>query len=633
MRPAVAPPAARHEVEILRDQAIPLGQDGAELAADVYLPRGAGPVPALLTLVPYHKDGLAGVGGWLPNHYFAERGYASVLIDFRGTGGSGGTARAPFDPAEADDGAAAVAWAADQPWCDGAVGMWGVSYGAITAMRTAARRPPALKAIAPVVGHIDHERDFVHPAGARGGVSSLAIWGLVNLALQLTPPLQQDRAGRWLARWRRRLVEAEPYVIDLVRRGPGDPSWRTRVVDAAAIDVPTFCVGGWRDLFCDGTLRAFEQIDAPKKLLMGPWLHTLPDESPFEPVDFLSLAVRWWDRWLRGERNGIEEEPPVTVYVQGRGTWRHLDSWPPDATIRTLHADPGGGLAPQPADAGERITDVDPTVGAAGGLWGMPTRGFGLPADQHDDDVRSIAFTSAPLPEALQITGRPRVTLQLPRAGDAQGPIVVKLAAVDPDGRSTLITSGVHAGGAVAPAQASVTVELWGTSFEVAAGARIRLTVAGGDFPRLWPHPDERRLAVGAPGTTIDLPVARTAEPASPPTRPPASRHPLVRRSDPVYAVTRDRIDDAVSIEIGERLAASTPDGASAFEIEQTVVARVARERPEAARMSGVSTTVAHTPHGEIVVRAELLLHGDQALAAGTVTWDGRLICDRRWTA
>ncbi|MEN3280299.1 MAG: uncharacterized protein V7607_1439 [Solirubrobacteraceae bacterium] len=632
--PNVAPP--RHEVEILRDCSIALSDDDAALAADVYLPKGASECPTLVTLLPYHKDGPAGIGAWQAHQYFASRGYACVIVDFRGLAGSSGVARRPFDPGEADDGAAAIAWAADQPWSSGAVGMWGASYGAITAMRTASRRPPALRAIMPVVGHIDHEREFVHPHGVHGCLPSLGAWGLTTLAQRLWPPLHQDVDGRWLERWRRRLEQSEPYLIDLVRRGPGDPSWPSRAVNVSAIEVPTFCVGGWRDLFCEGTLRAYEEITAPKKLLVGPWMHTLPDESPYAPIDFLSIALRWWDRWLRDDRNGIDEEPPVNVYVQGRGTWHQLPAWPPDdAADATFHASADGALAGEaPGVPGERSRSVDPTVGTGSGLWAMPTRAPGLPADQHEDDARSITFTSAPLSSAMEVTGRPQVALGLARAGDGPRTVVVKLACVDPDGRSTLITVGTARVPEDGPDDATLEIQLHATSFEVPAGHRIRLAVAGADFPRLWPDPRRAELAVRCERTSLRLPTRTPRDDvASVPARGRAPANPLIMRAEPVYRVTRDRMRDAVTVDFGDDVVARTVDGEGRTESRRRLQATVAADRPDAARVTGTMTTTIQCPQGEIVVTAKIALRRDLVTASGEVTWSGRQIFSRRWTA
>src|SRR5258708_7278709 len=138
-----------HGVRVERNVLIPLS-DGVSLAGDLFLPDAPGPFPTLVHYYPYHKDDV--IGGLFdhPNRYFAARGYASVLVDLRGLGGSEGVAWEHVDRREGDDGAQIVEWAAAQPWSDGNVGMWGMSYGGFTAFSTAAARPPHLKAIAPM---------------------------------------------------------------------------------------------------------------------------------------------------------------------------------------------------------------------------------------------------------------------------------------------------------------------------------------------------------------------------------------------------------------------------------------------------------------------------------------------------
>lgn len=411
-------------VTVVRDVRIPTADPQVTLPADLVLPVGGGEVPALVTVLPYRKDAVWGILDRETFRWYAEHGYGCVLVDLRGTGSSDGVLRSPFDPDEADDGVTAVEWAAEQPWCSGAVGMWGASYGAVTAMRTAARRPPPLKAILPVVGMVDPERDFVHPCGVRGGLDPVASWGTQQLLYQLLPPLHNSESAIEQRRWRDRLRYAEPSLVDLVRLGPGDPAWRSRAVDPASIRVPAFCIGGWLDLFCDGTVRAYEQISAPKKLLIGPWMHDIPDQSPFEPVDFRGLSLRWWDHWLKGMANGVMEEPPVTLYLQGeKPRWRQFASWPPaDGQVRfATHADttlrPESLAAPP---SGSTVRDrviaehpCDPTAGAVSGLHGAPVDECQLPPDQNSDDMRALTCATGPLPGDLTIAGRAQVIVRL----------------------------------------------------------------------------------------------------------------------------------------------------------------------------------------------------------------------------
>ena len=160
---------ANTEIQIQRDVRIPTGEPGVTLSADVYLPLVDEPSPALLTVSPYRKDASIGIAYDPSLRWFAAHGYAAVLVDLLGTGSSDGRPRPPVDPAEVDDGLAALDWTAAQPWCDGSIGMWGQSYGSMTAMRTATRNPERLRAIVAIMGPIDPELDSIHPNGTRGG--------------------------------------------------------------------------------------------------------------------------------------------------------------------------------------------------------------------------------------------------------------------------------------------------------------------------------------------------------------------------------------------------------------------------------------------------------------------------------
>jgi uncharacterized protein len=568
---------------------------------------------------------MAGIAAWAANRYFAEHGYATVVVDMRGIGASGGLPRPPFDAGDADDGTAVVEWVAEQPWCRGEVGMWGVSYGAFTAFATAASRPAPLKAIAAVMGFFDPERDFVHPSGRRGYLASFGMWSLSTLVQHVMPPLSGDDDVQ--RDWLDRVERSDPFVLDLLRRAPGDPAWRPGKVDVDAIRVPSLCVAGWRDLFCEATIRAYSTIEAPKQLLVGPWMHTLPDEAPEAPVDFLSLALDWWRRWLDPGADASEPTTGATVYVQGRGEWRALEDWPPApaGTLR-LHASADGKLGAGAAERGRVERPLDATVGAHGDWWGLPSRGFGKVRDQHEDDARSVAFTTEPLEEPLEICGSPRANVTA--AGVET--IVVKLADVAPSGRSTLITSGTC--GELEPD----ALELIPTAYVVPRGHRLRLVVSGGDFPRLWPTGSQGSVGVecGEGLTWVDLPLAGRSlgRPIDPP---PPERLPVesfVLRAEPLVTLTRDAITDGVTATVGEHLVMKTPHDDTTLDMNWFASATVAPDRPEGAHVGGKATIRAETNAGERVAKAELLVSADAAVITAEATIDGDVAFSRRWT-
>lgn len=619
-----------HDVRIVRDARIPIPADGPSgprqsLSADLYLPVTDDPVPALVSVTPYRKDALGGIGAAGSLRWFAAHGYACLLVDFRGTGSSDGRARPPFDPAEADDGVAAVEWAAGQPWCTGAVGMWGLSYAAVLTLRTAARRPEHLGAIIPVLGMPDPERDFIHPSGAAGCLAPLGVWGLGTLRDLLLPPLHAHRSEAEQRRWRHRVEQAEPYLLDLYRHRPGHRVWRERVVDASAVTAPALCVAGWRDMFCDGSLRAYEQLRGPRKLLVGPWMHTMPQESPFDPVDFHALALRWWDRWLAGVDNGVDREPEVTLRVMGhRPRWRGYGHWPPQGEQVQVSA--GGGSAPLTAR-------LDPSVGSLSGLWGIPTSGYGLPGDQHQDDMGGLRVTGPPLERPLLLIGRPVATLEPARACGF-GRLVVKLTDVDPRGRSTLITGGV-----LADPCADHRVVLDPTAYQLPAGHRLRVVVSDGAFPRLWPcgsesAPEDRVLRLARLDLALPTVDAARGEPMVPP-------EPRQDRADgtdlwigdsPRWTVSRDLVNRGTTVSMGGGLSARTPQREHLLDVETELTATVEAAVPGAARVHGSTTATVRLDTGEhLLVRVELQLTEGAAVATGTVHIDGVEVVARRW--
>ncbi len=620
--------------------------DGTELAGDIYRPLDAAPCPALITMLPYHKDAIGGVTSWDANHYFAERGYATVLVDFRGTGASGGRPRPLFDPAEAEDGVVAVEWAANQPWCDGTVGMWGVSYGAVVALRTASLDPAPLRAVLSVMGLIDPERDLIHPSGLRGCLGPLGVFGLTTLVQQLMPPVHRDPAGTWELRWRQRL-EAEPYLLEILRLGPGAEEWRCRAIDPTRITVPTFLIGGWRDVDCDSTIRAYEQLKGPKRLLVGPWLHTEPDQSSFEPVDFLPLALSWWSRWLHpgARENGTRDvagEPPVELYLEGRGAWCQVPAWPVPGTsplVVQLGPDQGSTAGSDPALPRQKLLS-DATVGAASALGYHQARGLAVPSDQNTENGRSLSFTSELLEGALVICGRPKVTAVVRCGRGAGHTFVAKLLHVAPDGSSSRITWGARALAThdwdELPENGSfdetVSVEMAPTAYEVPEGHNLRLRLHGGEFPRLWP---ERTgdVSVFCPieGVRLELPVtvALPTGVAMPvPARTPMS---LVLRADPLYRVARDSVVDQVKVTIGDHILMRSPDQTATIELNWFATATVDAERPDGAVVSGRATVHARTDRGEFRVRADILISGAAAAITGEVSLAGVPQVSRRW--
>ncbi len=444
------------DVEEIENVWIPMS-DGCRIAARIWLPRSARsePVPAILECIPYRKRDFTR-GRDEPIHgYFARNGYAAVRVDVRGSGDSDGVLCDEYSWQEHEDALEIIAWIAAQPWCAGAVGMMGISWGGFNSLQVAALAPKALKAIITLCSTDDRYADDAHYMGGCLLNENMQ-WGSVLLNHGAYPPDPQIVGDRWRAMWRERIDDLVPFPALWMQHQRRDDYWKHGSVceDYGAIRCAVYAIGGWADGYSNAIPRLLAGLKCPKKGLIGPWAHLFPhDGVPGPAIGFLQEAVRWWDQWLRGVDTGIMDEPPLRVWMQENvaplpyyderpGRWVAEETWPsPRIAEHTFHLDPDG-LAAQPGPR-EVLSFASPqTTGRAAGEW----CGFGgegeMPADQRPDDGRSFVFDSAPLPERLEILGAPVVEVEV-AADRPTALLAVRLCAVQPDGVSSLVTYGV----------------------------------------------------------------------------------------------------------------------------------------------------------------------------------------------
>jgi putative CocE/NonD family hydrolase len=585
--PAAATLEFAEGVRLHRNVLIPMS-DGVRLAADVYAPAGAaaeaypGPWPVVIDYIPYRKDELR---PQLLHTYIglARAGYALVRIDIRGTGASEGVNIDEYTPQEQADGVEAIEWLAAQPWCDGHVNITGISYGGFTALQLASYQPPHLTSIIPIDFTDDRYTDDCH---YRGGLMRMyydVSWYGTRMIAWGAMPADPDAVGsQWARTWEEHIEQNEPYLLNWLAHQVDGPYWRNGSVGAnPTITCPTFLIGGWADGYMNPPLRLYQNLSCPKKLLIGPWNHALPDGGiPGPRIDYIREMVRWLDYWNRGIETGIMAEPPVQLFVQhwqpvevdrieSAGEWRAEVEWPaPGATERALHLAAGGTLADVAAadEGGERL-DYVPTVGIAGGLWsaGVP---FGLPGDQRPDEAFSLTFTTDPLTEPLTIIGRAVATLHLETSATVLG-FSANLSDVAPDGSSHLVSKGMLNAtrrasltdpASIAPGEPlELTVEIDATAWRFDPGHRIRLTIANADFPNIWPTPETATSTVfhgGARPSRLMLPVVPDRGSAPAPTFAPSpltvSRHTAAVRP-PRWEIATDvltgRVTSTIEIE------------------------------------------------------------------------------------
>ncbi len=326
--------------------------DGIRLAVRIWLPEDAeaDPVPAVLEAIPYRKDDWTARRDALQHPYVAGHGYAVVRLDLRGSGSSDGVLLDEYLPQEQDDIEAVIAWIAEQPWCTGAVGMTGISWGGFNALQVAARRPPALKAIMTLCSTDDRYADDVHYIGGCVLAIDALPWASQMLVWNAAPPDPLYAGDGWRDRWLERLEQTPPFVEAWLSHQRRDAYWKHGSVceDFAAVECPVYAVGGWADGYTNAIFRLLEGLPGPRKGLVGPWAHGFPhDGLPGPAVGFLQECVRWWDRWLKGIDNGIDEEPMLRAWIQdpvpGRahhaerpGRWVAEESWPPSAAIARI---------------------------------------------------------------------------------------------------------------------------------------------------------------------------------------------------------------------------------------------------------------------------------------------------------
>lgn len=620
------------EVVVERNLLIPMS-DGVYLAADLFRPAGEGKWPALLNYQPYHKDGRGGLGaveGF--NRHMASRGYACLTLDIRGLGSSGGVALEPMAAQEAKDGHEAVEWIAAQRWCTGKVGMWGVSYPGITSLSVAATRPKSLAAIVPIHATADIRRGFLQIQDCRTGFWCDADWGPRMVAYNLTPPLHHDAEGRWAKVWRDHLDGNPPWIMDWWEHTTEDAYWTSRAADMTKIQVPTFNICGWRDLYAGDTITDHLAIKAPKRLMMGPWKHAFPDVALDGPCAAVHEMERWFDRWLKGEKNGVENEPTIFINVQGgEGEWRHEDAWPPArAKTTTMKVDDAlvlGGAA----GAGSTVYVGDPTVGAESIAWDAWTGSLAQarPWDQSRDDAQSLAVTGERLAAPLDILGASTATLDLTCTAPAT--VSVKLADVAPNGRSTLITMGWTEIGA---GKASVEVPLRPTAYRLAAGHRLRMAVALADFPRIWPTDPGATLTLGHAGTRLVVPTAAPAEPRVPnwgPMKPQVMHGAAELGGEQRWAIDRDLSNDVVSLD-SMREESLRIDPQTVLTNRHSYTVSVQKSRPGQARSVARTEVRVRRPVGATSVDTTVVATTHELSVEAEIRVDGALVWSKRWS-
>ncbi len=540
-----------HPIREIENTWVPLPDTTERMAARIFLPQDAGTAPdrrypVILEYLPYRKREFTVTRDTSMHRYFAGHGYVSVRIDMRGSGDSDGVMTDEYLPQELEDGKAAIAWLARQPWCNGTVGMIGNSWGGFNSLQIAALRPPALKAIVTSCSTDDRYADDMHYMGGALLTDTLD-WGSYFYTLLGRPPDPPLAGDRWRELWFGRMEELNLPVEDWLRHPRRDAFWKHGSVneDYSAIECPVFAVGGYLDGYSNAIFRLLANLSVPRMGVVGPWAHAFPHLGvPNPQFNFLKECVRWFDHWLKGAATGVEHEPMLRTFMPDglpaqafysdiSGRWVAETEWPsPRIAERRFGFDADGlidnGLSvvgPGAVPSDQVLQWASPQLtGLVGGEWcpyGTGGKGPEFPGDQREDDGRSLTFTGEPLPDRLEILGAPVVELEL-AVDRPEAFVAVRLCDVAPDGASTRVSYGVlnlsHRDShedlrPMTPGEGThVRVQLNDAAYAFLPGHRLRVAVSTTYWPMVWPSAEIVTLSVVPTASWLTLPV-RPARP------------------------------------------------------------------------------------------------------------------------
>ena len=515
-------PPVLHDVAVERGLRIPM-PDGVELVADRYLPRETGHFPTILVRTPYGRR----ASGYFVSQRMAERGYNVLVQDVRGRFESEGE----FDifAGEDADGQATIEWISDQPWFDGSLGLWGMSYLAYAQWAAAPGTPSFLKAIMPQIGGSSAYPIF-YPDGA------------FNLDLALPYSIlieeQNNNAGAsWLkglllqlrirSRIRRGFMHlpvgeadaevsgnAKTFFRDwLAHPEASDAYWQDRDHSRRVheVEAPVHLFSGWYDFFLRELLDDYQALSNAGKapyLRVGPY----PHGSLGMMAEVLRETFAWFDQHLKGQ-TGEARPKPVRLYVMGADEWREFDAWPPPAEERRFHLHPAGLLCPEAPPIGSppdryRYDPADPTPAVGGPLFGMSGKRGAVDNRELEPRPDVLVYTTPPLESHVEIVGPVRLELYA-ESSLQHADFFGRLCDVHPDGKSINVCDGLLR---LEPGQGKeeqpdgslrIEIDLWATAYRFRRGHSIRLQVSSGAHPR-W----NRNLGTGEPIATATTMMA-----------------------------------------------------------------------------------------------------------------------------
>lgn len=545
--PAPVSAAKSYTPQALCNVAIEMS-DGVTLRADIGFPVEKGRWPLVLEITGYNKNP-SGYGGGCsaPKSDLVTQGYATMTVDDRGTGASEGFWDR-YGPRTRKDYGELLDWIQDQPWSDGKVATTGTSYSAGTAIMTAiedakrvrAGKPRAMRAVWANLIMSDMYRDYPHVGGFMNMTFTIPWLGLVA-GTSAPPPTtlgqDPDALRTWADHWTNAKDMQIPLTVGSLAGNDKayDSEWyrsHSPGTGAELIDIPVAWTGGWFDIFQRGEYEYWRLLKrAPvKKMWMNPIYHGVGGANHFDEQGFgtqAQVVQKWWDRWLKGARNGVEKLPSVNLWMMGQERWWHGEDWPKvsyqafyptgdaNAASRSVN---NGTLALRVGRPGQDVLPFTYATGActrSPAHWGLGEAVPPCAADNRSDEMSSLTYTTEALGKDLRVAG-PAVADFWAEVNAKDTAFVVRVTDVAPSGESVEITGGWliarhraidrqkslydSSGRMIRPyhpftkeAEQLITpnlptryaIEIYPTGHVFKKGHRLRVTVTTSDFPAL----------------------------------------------------------------------------------------------------------------------------------------------------
>ena len=503
--------------------------DGCRLSARVWMPEDANnnQYPAILEHLPYRKRDGTIVRDQYTHPWLAGHGYVCIRTDMRGNGDSDGLMTDEYTHQEHQDAIEVIEWAANQSWCNGNVGMMGISWGGFNALQVAALAPKPLKAIISLCSTVDRYADDIHYKGGCLLGENFG-WSTNMLSYSSRPPDPSLVGENWRKMWMNRLENLELDLSRWLNHQHRDEYWKYGSVceDYSAIKAAVLSISGWHDGYRNTTNHLIKNLTSPVKGIIGPWIHKYPHyAAPSPAIGFLQEAKRWWDHWLKDIDTGVDKDPDFRAYLMDSvtpkrwmddrpGRWIVEKNWPSKTINKEiLYFSQGAALELSPTPFNVSISSAQ-NCGSKAGEYFPFAFSDELPENQSHDDAHSACFDGDELTAPIDIVGSPHVNLRLCCDKD-QGQVIVRLCDIRPDGTSALITyqylNLTHHNSHENPSKISenqmfnVSLDLDQIAYRIPDGHRLRVAISSSYWPTLWPSPERTTLNIES--GSIELPI------------------------------------------------------------------------------------------------------------------------------